>query len=446
MNTEDSKKTGRVAASPFKKSVKALIIEYNKKLETETEFKEKFKSHVSSFENPTERDRELIEICDLRFELNKKVEPLRQYCFIYTRRKDLSEDEAQSLESAKEERDALFEQLKEIAPLGMTQKEWDAIPVSERKMGLGRPGVSLETKVMRSRELFDLALDKYRKEEDKLSGDELIEVETLFGSRPISVTNLKNKIKEFTGKVSAGRPSGGEITTLEQKIKFNEKAIQYIENGYAQKELESKLAKRKRSHKGNGMGRPFEDLEEKKERLQNEINDLKAKIESIESKMKPLDLVERKRVIVRKEIKKIERTMKKQSLSEDNDYDNPVVMLLLSKRVEMIGLDKTRKNLIDTRNELPSEPKIATDAIADIPALEEDNSLQTIKIIDKKEQRKEEIAKAIEKAKRLRQARLIKEKMENKKRVHDENNQKSASPKSKAEPESDELKKQLLFC
>jgi hypothetical protein len=299
-----------------------------------------FKGYITPEDpkNPTDEESEILRIANRRLQLNVALNDVLKDTYSLLRKKRKTPEEKQVLENQVQKRDEIFEQLKLLPELGVSYAEWGGLSKAEKSKGLGRPKVSLELRYIRADIEYKESMAEY-KEECARNNEPLKTIRQLI--------DYRNHIA-----ASDGRPSGGVITELEKKLKLIYGKIEKIESGEADIEMVQKRASEIVTSNGKRMGRPFESSKDKMARHMQEAREIKAQIAEIESSMDPYELVQRKIVITRRNIKDQNETINHLNIDVESDKNHKEVKAL--RKLEA-GLD----TLISQRAELENGPVVA---------------------------------------------------------------------------------------
>jgi hypothetical protein len=399
--SESNKVLGRKKLSLVESATRELVRANSDFISLENEFKEELS--VSSVQNKTERDLEVTDLAETRIEHNKKLDVLLRAIYPMKRNKNKTTAEAINLRKMEEDRDEIFSILKKIPPIGTTVAEWNSMSDDDKPYTRGRPKSSLELKLVRARDSWTDAKLAY-KQAEKSEGLE---------SRKISDVIAERK-DSFDGP---GRPSGGEITLLERKIRTINKEIEYIESGQAQKDIELKTKRQMVSDGGKRMGRPFEDLGDKAIRLRSEVRNLNKKISKIESTLAPIDLIQRKLTSVRRKISAQNLILAEKNLNAKVDVNEPEVQNLYRIEATLYKLQDQR-DIIKNGGEIELnesiDKEIISDANSNVVAIAttkekvkvEEKAPEVVINIIKDESTEDKFAAIARKAKKIQEAKL----------------------------------------
>lgn len=339
---------GRKKLSLVESATRELVRANSDLVSLENEFKKELS--ISSAKGKTERDLEVIAVAETRIEHNKKLDVLLRAIYPMKRNKDKTTAEAISLRKMEADRDKIFTILKSLPPIGTTVAEWDSMSDADKPYTRGRPKSSLELKLVRARYSWENAQSNFKKAE-KAEGLEPRKIKDVIADRKDS----------FDGP---GRPSGGEITLLERKIRTLNKEIEYIESGQAQTDIELKTKRQMVSDGGKRMGRPFEDLKDKAVRLRSEVKKCNKKISKIELTLSPIDLIQRKLTIVRRNISAQNLILAENNLNAKVDVNEPEVQALYRMEATLYELQDER-DIIKNGGEIKPKDSPAIEVVSD---------------------------------------------------------------------------------
>jgi hypothetical protein len=258
--------------SATKKDEVIILKEKAARLAAEQERLETATVDILQFSTPqNDREREVMKLMAQRMTLTEKLENVLGQINAHERN-DIQLSKAE-LNSLKEKKKGLFEQLNALPPTGATQAEWDAMPDNFKKKSVGRPTVSLEQKIIRTRNDFEATMAKIAELAGSVDYDEIM-----------SMSNDENVIEKRNG-----RPKHDALGNLDTQLKNVRSKIAYITSGELERHVAERLKNSMYSNTGKRLGRSFEDPSAKLERLQGEESQILTAIANMESKLTGAD-------------------------------------------------------------------------------------------------------------------------------------------------------------
>ncbi|WP_137297085.1 hypothetical protein [Psychromonas sp. SP041] len=277
---------------------------------------------LSSPESPTTRDIELLKIAKKRFDLNDEINPILKEIHPLSRKKGMSSEEQSHLKELQARRDEIFATLKQMPALGKTHSEWEALGANETR-SLGRPGVSLELRILREKAQIQVLAEELSAENKVLSAECKKEVNATYGGHPLTLDYiLKNKDLFKSARIKSSSTTK-EISKCERDILRLNKEIDHIESGKAQKERDAIILERQ--IKKLSMGRPFEPLSEKLVDLKNKKLAKEEQIEMLERSLSPYEQTGRKVTVARKDLKEQLELVEANGLDIKDDASHSIV-------------------------------------------------------------------------------------------------------------------------
>ncbi len=326
---KESPGRGRKPLSEFEKAKRRAVKCYSDLVQTEAEFD--LMLSVEKPANQSARDKEVLSIARKRIKLSEELNVLLAGLYHDLRDKTLSKAARADLEVRKARRDELFAALKEMPEIGMTQHEWDSLPAQMRSKDIGRPKVSMELRLIRAR----VALAE--------AEAELRAIEKAEGLEPVVLKKFIKEAKTMGG--DAGRPNGGVITELERKIRLLDDKIRTIETGEAARVAKEGTKRQMVTARGKRRGRPFESPADRLKRYLKAREEMTGQIAEIERRLPPLELIQRRITLKRREIAAQNEILAQMNLDPDFDSGETEVQTLYRLETELYGLEDERARL-----------------------------------------------------------------------------------------------------
>jgi len=400
MNTNT--KNGRYPMSPVLKSVKSLASAYDalNKIKIEME--------LALGLDGSEKDKEIIAIKEQRMDLNKELSPILERLFPLSRKKDLTKEERAELNILQKKKRALHKELFEMPKIGMTESDWAQEFEALKKIKThGRPTKSVELRMIHAQIEFDACEKKYR-DIESLPENESAILDIFEDKAPISLEKIhKIGFKEDRSK-KAGRPSAGRVTQVEKDLRIIRKKIVKI--------LSSKKEKSDEKNNQNSVvGRPAKSRSAKLEMLREQEQELVKKVEKIESKMTDIEIVNRKIVSYRKEVRAKKEIVESKGLDEKEDIYHPDIL-------EYNRMNYVLAMFISRRTALTKEIEIK-----EAFKTHESKKVVNNNVVDKKENKQNQLSDDLKEkiralklgAMKMEQAKLIKDRILSQKKLEE---------------------------
>lgn len=232
----------------------------------------------------------------------------------------------EQLDGMKTQEAELYNQLWEIPELGATQQEWDEDYDADMKVRpLGRPGLTIEMKVVRAQNASSAAESDLRKEERRAK------VKSPFD---VSEAAEKKLAKKKESKAMPGKPKLDELGRLDKKLQLIEKNILRVKS--------EEEGNNVYSEKGNLLGRKRKPMREKLKALNAEKAQVKSLIKTAEAVLSPAAALRRK-------VKVLRDKARRDKLASNSATTNKASAVLLkkyeSKRAKALSLENQAEEL-----------------------------------------------------------------------------------------------------
>ncbi|MFK4132096.1 hypothetical protein ACI2KR_07335 [Pseudomonas luteola] len=225
----------------------------------------------------------------------------------------------------------LFETINAMPDLGYTQAEWDSRTDSSVKKSVGRPAVSIEQNIIRTRKEVEELMAKIQEMDPHADLDEVFEM-----AKDPNVVDKKN-----------GRPKNDALSNLDYDLKMIRQKIHYITSGEAQKHIEERLKNSIYSDSGKRLGRNFQDPSVKLQKYREKEARIMSLIQKAESQLSGTDLINRQIKLKKDERNVLRREIKNDAVSNKQELEAQLesvlkdLQALEAKRVEILGQTKT---------------------------------------------------------------------------------------------------------
>ena len=302
----------------FRNASRALL----KKQELEEEFDALLS--LTEDEKETEYGQAVLEVAEIRMDLAADIK---------TAIDDLAKAKSKADKTEKREAQKnLMEEFVALPDLGATFEDWEElVEQGGIKRSVGRPPVPFEVSLLRAREDAEQALGKYKRAAKKHGFPESLEDKSL--NHPIPLDQMLELYKKATKNM--GKSSNDELGVLDAEIRKMEARIEHITSGEAQREREEKLKSAKYSSRGTRLGRPFEPLEELLEKYETEKAEMEAKREKLESKLPPLEKMDRRIKIQEDQARDLRRLIRAEGWDPRSDDRDSMPYGDVLNRVEL---------------------------------------------------------------------------------------------------------------
>lgn len=282
--------------------------------------------NISPRDKATGRANDVMQAAESRMVVSHEIESLNTLISGMSK----SDGSLQELNSLKRKRSAKYNEYNSLPEVGYTFSEWLNAPSSQLKKELGRPKLSIETKLIRAEAEKNAALLFL----NSILSDE--------GKEAVSEENIDSLGDSEHTHVEVGRPRLDNIGILDRKLKKIQDKIEHITSGKAAAEQEEKLKSAKRSAKtGKILGRPFENIDERLLSLREKEESIISEIQLLEFDLDEKGRVERELKITRDKLREHKSYMKLLKGSRNNDLVE--AMSKLKQKIEL----KISKLIID---------------------------------------------------------------------------------------------------
>lgn len=263
---------------------------------------------LSEEDKATEYGQAVLEVADIRMDLAGDIKQVID---------DLAKAKSKAEKSEfREAQKNLMEEFVALPDLGATFEDWEELADQGGiKRSVGRPPVPFEVNLIRSREDASQALEKYQKVSKKAGNPESLEKNGVH--HPIPLEEMLQLYKEVTKNM--GKSANDELGVLDTEIRKMEARIEHITSGEAQRERDEKLKSAKYSKRGTRLGRPFEPLEDLLQKYESEKMEMEEKRERLESKLPPLEKMDRRIKIQEDQARDLRRLIRSEGWDPRSD-------------------------------------------------------------------------------------------------------------------------------
>lgn len=323
---------GRPSYSPLEKAVSECV----KNTEAFNEIKLEFDALLNLGEDE-KRNEQLRDNANERLELAEEKDYLTKKIRELSSKGDIAGKE--KYEGIRKERD---KELREMAPLGLTKKEWNAQKEKDLDMERGRPSLEIEVKFIRAEKALNESKHKALQilaKEEKESKD------------------LELMINERLNKdIKPGRPKSDDLGRLDKQLIDVKRKIEYIESGEAQKDREKKATF---SEKGALKGRTPTPLDELLLRYQNESESISERIAKLESKLDEKGKLNRELKLLRDQKRAVKKLItQNENLTTKEILSHPQMAEIIAREQDLVSVISGKKGSLVTSKPIIDKEKI----------------------------------------------------------------------------------------
>lgn len=332
-------KKGRPASTPFQTAKREAIKAARDMLLVEQELQDSLCLEDADEARITEvksiaRDRltvaaRLVKVLDTKIEVSHELKNAKR-----------QEDQralTRKVSTLRTQEGQLYKQLWTLPELGATQDEWDNdYDESMKKRPLGRPGLTVEVRVVRAR----LRAEETEREFRKLEVDS--------GSRPpLDITEeAKRKLVSKGRKTSPGKPRLDELGKLDKRLQLIDRKIEAIE---AEKDVKAQV---KKSSNGVSLGRKRKSKDEKIAPLRADRAVVVGMIEQAEKILS--DSAKAKRMV-----KSLRDQARRIKLKANEESDQTAKLALLTKYQNLRDQAKKTEESADTLSQIEEMERLS---------------------------------------------------------------------------------------